>query len=428
MKSFPTMKTGMFLLLFSFSLFPSSVFARYQIDLTPAISVADQYDDNINLERDNETPNYDYITTITPSFNLHAVSERDNITIQYSPSLVRYKEEDHNNTVRHSGTLSFNTDLSGNLTFALTDTYLRSEQPIEETEGIIGVRRTRNTYQRNTGRASMRYAFGPENMLNFGYDHSILENEDAALDDGMIFDPFADLTYWLNNKNGIELSTRYTMADFTRDDNTLPMDDYSGIAAGLRYLYRFTPQTTGSIGYDLTRRDFNGPSENYYVHEGSIGLTHAFSSRTSLAVSAGYFGLKNEWSENNGGYTYDLSLNKTFDRGSIVITGSGGWNEASLDVERRGLTRYQGLSSRFEYQVAERLTNYAGISYRQDKDAIERRSKTVGVDYGWRWSFWRYLSLSLDYSCSTRDDDLDTEDYLVNRVMMNLTASRLFRW
>jgi predicted porin len=424
MNSFSIMKIGIFLLV-SFSLFPSNVFA-VQVDLTPSISVGGQYDDNIDLERDNEKP--DYIITISPSFNLNIASEKNNFTIRYSPSVVRYKEEDQNNTVRHSGQLSFREELGENLTFEITDTYLRSEEPIEETEGIIGVRRTRNMYQRNTGSAGMSYTFGPENTLNFGYDHRLLENEDVTLDDGMIFDPFADLAYWFNNKSGIELSTRYTMADFTRDNNTLPGDDYSGIAAGLRYLYRFTPQTTGSIGYNMTRRDFNGPSEDYYVHEGSIGFDHAFSSRTSLAVSAGYFALKNERSENEGGYTYDLVFNKTLERGSLTISGSGGWNEAYLEAERRGQTQYQGLDSRFEYQVAESLTNYSGISYRQDKDAGDRRSKTVRVNYGWRWLFWRYFSVSLDYSCSTRDDDLDTEDYMVNRVMMNLTATRLIRW
>ncbi len=425
MKLNSTIKTFI-LFLVSFILFPCLVSAKYQVDLTPAISVGELYDDNINLERENENP--DYITTVTPSFDLHVVSERDNIAIRYSPSIVRYKEEDQNNTVRHYGTLSLNTELSARLTFAITDTYLKTEEPIEETEGIIGLRRTRNSYQRNTGRASMTYAFGPENTLTFGYDHRLLENKDVALDDGTVFDPFADLTCWFNNKNGIELNARYTLANFTRDDNTPPADDYSGKAAGLRYLYRSTPQTTVSIGYNMTRREFDGDSEDYDIHDGSLGITHAFSLQTSLDLSVGYFVQKNEFSDNEGGYTYDLSLNRTFERGSLTISGTGGWNEAYLESERRGLTEYQGVASRFEYRVAESLTNSAGISYRQDKDSLDRRSKIIGVNYGWRWMFSRYLSLSVDYSCQTRNDDLDIDDYHVNRVMMTLTATRLIRW
>ena len=427
MKLSSTIKISI-LFLVSFTLFPCLVSAKYQVNLTPAISVGEQYDDNINLERENEIRDNDYITTITPSFELNAVSERDNIVIRYSPSIVRYREEDQNNTVRHSGMLSLNSNLTSRLTFTITDTYLKTEEPIEETEGIIGLRRTRNSYQRNTGRASMTYAFGPENTLAFGYNHSLLENEDVALDDGTVFDPFADLTWWFNNNNGIELTSRYTMANFTRDDNTPPGDDYSGKAAGLRYLYRSTPQTTVSIGYNMTRREFDGDSEDYDIHDGSLGITHAFSPQTSLDLSVGYFVQKNEFSDNEDGYTYDLSLNRTFERGSLTISGRGGWNEAYLESERRGLTQYQGVASRFTYRVAESLTNSGGIFYRRDKDSLDRRSKTIGVNYGWRWQFSRYLSLSVDYSCQTRDDDLDTGDYMVNRIMLNLTATRLIRW
>jgi hypothetical protein len=226
----------------------------------------------------------------------------------------------------------------------------------------------------------------------------------------------------------MEVSAGYTVADFARDDNTAPGDDYSGKAAGLRYLYRFTPHTTGSLGYNLTGRVFDGPSEDYDVHEGSIGLSHEFSSTTSLSFSAGYFSIKNELSDNEDGYTYELSFSKTLDRGIFAINGSGGWNEAYLEAERRGLTRYQGLASRLEYRVAESLTNYAGISCRQDKDDEDRRSKTIRVNYGWRLLFLRYFSVSLDYTCSVRDDDLDTQDYMVNRVMLNVTASKPYRW
>ena len=405
---------------------PSLSFARYQITFTPGVTVQDLYDDNIDLERDNEKD--DYISTISLSFNLNVLSEKNDFSFQYSPSLVRYKEEDQNNTIRHSGTLFFSEDLNENLVFEIIDTYLQSEDPIEEAAGIIGVRSTRNVYQRNAGRAGIIYAFGTENTISLGYDLALLENEDVTLDDGMTLDPYADLTYWFNVKNGTELSYRYTIANFTRDDNIPPGDDYSGNAAGLRYIHRFTPHTTFSIGYNLTMRDFDGPSENYDINEGSLGLNHEFSPRTSFEISGGYFGLANEQSEGEGGLTYQLSLSRTLERGSLTISGSGGWNEAYLEAERRGLTRYKALDSSFEYQVAEAVSNYAGISYRQDRDNENIRSRTVRVNYGWQLMFLRYFYVSLDYTCLTRDDDQDMQDYMVNRVMLNLTASKLYRW
>ena len=85
------------------------------------------------------------------------------------------------------------------------------------------------------------------------------------------------------------------------------------------------------------------------------------------------------------------------------------------------------MDSQFNYQLMEKLSNYAGLSYMQDKDAAGRMSKNYRANYGWRLSFLRWFSLSLDYSFSNRDDDLDTEDYKVNRVMMTLTASKLYK-
>ena len=40
----------------------------------------------------------------------------------------------------------------------------------------------------------------------------------------------------------------------------------------------------------------------------------------------------------------------------------------------------------------------------------------------------RRFSLSLDYTYSERDDDINTSDYTDNRVMLTLTAGRLYRW
>jgi hypothetical protein len=71
--------------------------------------------------------------------------------------------------------------------------------------------------------------------------------------------------------------------------------------------------------------------------------------------------------------------------------------------------------------------NNLSLSYRQDKDEDSRKSKTVEAGYGWSWAFLRYYSMSLNYTCSVRDDDFDIDDYLVNRVMFSLRWSRPYR-
>ena len=410
-------------------------FAQYHYELTPSISVSETYDDNIYLNSTDETS--DYITGVTPGLSLNILSPKMQLELAYAPTFVWYAKEDGNNTVRHEGILTFGRDLTQHLRFDLTDTYLFTEEPLEETEGVEGIRVTpdqRYTYQRNTGSASLRYLFGTENELTVGYTHSLLDNEDEELDEPIIPDdgttqtPFATLAYWFNVKNGLVLDYEYVKADFYRKDDSEPGNDHTGNGTGIRYLYRFTPHTRGSVGYDYTTRNFDKEEEDYKVHEGSAGFEHAFSPAYSISLAGGYFVQKNEDSDDETGPSYDAFLIKTFSRGSFTIGGSGGWDEAYLEAERRGFTRYWSANTALEYQILESLMGYAGGSYRSDKDADDREWTTWRGNCGLTWEFLRWYSLTLDYTYAYRESDVDTDDYTVNHIMLSLTASRLFRW
>jgi len=409
-------------------------FAQYRFELTPGISVSEVYDDNIYLDSVDEKP--DFITTISPSLDFSLLSQHTTLTLRYAPGFVWYANESENNTVRHFGALTFGQKITEHLRFDLTDTYVMAEDPleseaveIEETEGVESARRTRNSYQRNTGSAGLRYLFGPENALTIGYRNSWLENEDPALDDGVIHNPFAGVTYWVNVKNGFEFEYEFTAANFARDDDFPAGDNYTGHGAGIEYTYRFTPHTSGSIGYDFTNRAFDGITEDYQVHEGSIGVEHDFSPDFSVALAGGYFIQKNERSDDETGATYSASLTKRFERGSITLLGAGGWDEAYLEAERTGFTRYWRIATTFEYQILESLRGYGGGSYRQDVRPIDDDQRDRWeVNCGIRWEFLEWFSLVLEYTHIQNAGYMDTDDFRVNRVMLTFTASRLFEW
>ncbi len=405
----------------------SSVFAGYQMEITPSLSLGSLYDDNIDLDYSDEQS--DWIFTATPGVALNITSQKNNFSLNYSPSIVRYKERDENDTVRQSASMIFSQALTQNLEFRLSDTYIKSEEPLEETENIIGVRRTRESYQRNNGDVSMRYSFGPSNLFEVGYNHSWLSNDDTTVDDGTEESPYASYLYWFNVKHGLELNAGYTRAEFTREDTSLtePEDDYSGLTQGIGYRYRYNPQSTFFMHYDFTNRDFKGSTIDYEVYEGTLGLEKILSQDLSYSISAGYFLRKNDLDEEDDGLNADISLTKRFNRGSFNINGSSGWSEAYLEAENRGFTKYQSVTSSFNYQVTQNLMNNLSLSYRQDKDEDSRKSKTVEAGYGWSWAFLRYYSMSLNYTCSVRDDDFDIDDYLVNRVMFSLRWSRPYR-
>ena len=413
------------ILLFFF--FPSITIAQTHVELTPEISVSEVYDDNLYLDDRDEIS--DYITEISPGFTLDILSEKYSLGVLYFPTIVRYAHEDDADTVRHLGTITYEQQLHERLRFDLTNTYLKSEEPLEE-EYPAEVRHTRNPYERNTGSASLSYLFGTENELTAGYRNDFLENEDETIDDGMIQNPFALITYWFDIRNGLEFDYEYTKADFQRDDELEPGDDYTGNSYGLRYIYRFTPHATVSLDYNLTTRNFRGSDaeEDYKIHDAGIEFEKAFSSDFSITLGGGYFIQENEYSDNEDGYMYDASLTKEFERGSFSFGGSGGWEESYLTADRTGFTRYWDLETSVDYRFLERLEGYAGSSYRQNKDEEDIKWDTLAGNCGLRWLFLRWFSLSLDYTCAKRDGDVETDKYTDNRIMLILTASRVYRW
>jgi hypothetical protein len=391
--------------------------------------VSETYDDNIDFAPTNEIS--DYITGLTPSLAFDILKEHTDFRLYYAPTFVFYKDNQQNNTTRHRATLTWGQELSRYLRFDLSDTYYRSEEPIEYSDVVVGVRTGRRTYQRNLGNASVSFLFGPENAFTVGYGVNHLKNEDPTIDDGRIQTPNANLAYWFNVKNGVELNYIYTEAEFWKDVGT-PRDDYTGHDAGGRYIHRFTRHTSIFARYNYTNRDFDDGlfEEDFDVNEVAAGFEHAFSPDTSLLLAGGYFIVKFEESGDYSDPTYDVLFTRRFERGSFTLGGTGGWwfYGDYIDPEFRGITRYYSGNMRFEYRLAERFSVYAEGSYRIDRNVVDREWETIRGNAGISWNFLQYFALALDYRYAERDDDLDSRDYKNNRVMLRLTASKLYRW
>ena len=423
-----TAKRSKILLLIAlfFFLFPILCSAEHRFEIEPRISVGHPYDDNIYLNGTDEKT--DSLVIISPGISILISAINRSLSLDYSPTWVYYDEYDENNTVRHDGTLTFWQNIEEHLKFNLTNTYLKSEEPLEMTEEVEGVRSTRNTYQRNIALASLEYQFGPENILQCGYRHELLENEDVSIDDGTIRSPFAEITYMFDRRNGFELNYEFSDANFSRDDDTMPGDDYTGHSTGINYIYRFTPHIESSIGYHYTKRNFDGLTEDYAIHEGLAGLEYSLSPDTTLLLEGGFFVQKNTLSDDETGSLYNASLEKRSERWNIIIGAQGGWDEAYLEAERRGFSKYWSANSRLEYRFMENVTGYAYLSYRQDKDPAEREWKTFQGNCGLEWELLDRFFFSLYYLYAQRDDSVETEDYRVNRVMLTLTTSKVWKW
>ncbi len=419
-------KTGLaFFFLFSIFFSTLPVHAQYHYEFTPSISVSEEYDDNLYLISANEIS--DYITAVTPGIDFSILSEQTDFSLLYTPSFVFYDENKENDTTRHYASLAWGQNLTQHMRFDVSDTFYKTEEPLEYDETIQAVRGTREPYWRNTMDAGLEVAFGPQNRFSLGYGQSDLKNEDPTVDDGRIHTPSASLSYWFNTKNGMEIDYEYIKAEFWVDAPLVAGDDYTGDDIGVRYTHQFKPESSLFVDYSLMTRDFDGLTEDYDVHEGTVGFDHSFSPETSLLISGGYFVREREYSEDEDRFSYNVTLTRGFERGSFTIGGAGGWEESYLDAERRGFTRYNSGNLSIEYQLSESVDFFTGGFYRHDRDNFNQERDMLGGNAEIVWNFFRYFSLSLDYRYSKRDDYVDTGDYTSNRIMLTLRASRLSR-
>jgi hypothetical protein len=417
------------LLVLCLFLFPCPAHAQTKIQVTPMITVSETYDDNLNLTKTNKVS--DYITVVTPGIALGLHQQHTDFGLNYAPSFTWYAKDTYQSYTAQSAGLNFGQDLIQGLRFNLTDTFLESEDPLQDPQNLQGIRQTRNKYWTNIANASLGYKFGPENQVNVGYANNYYKNDEVTLDNSTVQNPYANLTYWFDVKNGTEITYGYTDAKYTRGEGLAASSDYTSNAAGIRYLRRFNPNSTGYVGYYFTT--FNYARElpqDFNIHNGLVGIDHSFSPEYTASASAGYFIKVNELTENQDGPTFTASLIRKFSRGSVTVGGDGGWSYENLQQGvglTTGFSKYYGGYASGTYMLFEKVNVYGGLSYRQDKYTLDRAEYIRG-NLGVRWDFLRYFFMALDYSYVQRSEDLGINEYADNRIMFSIGASKLYQW
>jgi hypothetical protein len=411
-------------------LFPCLGFAQTKIEVTPRISVSETYDDNLNLTKTNKIS--DYITVVTPGVALGLHRQHTDFLLNYDPSFTWYAKGEYENYTAQSAGLNFGQDLAENLRFNLMDTFLESEDPLQDPQNIQGIRQTRNKYWTNIANASVGYRFGPQNQVNLGYANNYYKNNEATLDDSTVQNPYGNLTYWFDVKNGMDLTYGYTDAEYTRGDGSLPgLSDYTSNAAGIRYLRRFNPNSTGYVGYNFTTFDYERAlPQDFNIHNPLVGVNHSFSPEYTVSASVGYFIRVNEITENQDGPTYTASLTRRFSRGSVTVGGDGGWSYQNLQQGiglTTGFSKYYSGYASGTYEILQGVNVYGRVSYRQDKYTLDRAEYILG-NVGMRWNFLRYFHMALDYSYVQRIENLGINEYTDNRIMLSIGASKLYQW
>ena len=408
-----------------FLLIPSIAFADYKIVLTPKISINGEYTDNVNLRSENEED--DYITTITPSLDLEVSKRNRGIIISYAPGYSRYDKNSTYNTWRHSVRLSGWTEISERTRLTIDDTFRRSEEPISEEDTTI--RRDRNIFFTNFANLNLAHQIGKSDSISIGYVYSMLENDDAAIQDNERHNPSISFSHMFTPLIGLDTNVAYTRGTFSGAS-----DDFDQWNGSLQLSRVFAKYLRGFVRYAHTYMNFEGESEDYQIYDPSLGITYIIDEGTSISIGVGYFIQDRERSSNTVGFNIDSDIQKTWTlkRGTINLTGSSGYGESYFGAEILGFnTYYQGGCS-LSYQLTRTLTGSLSGSYRLTdyKDlAADREDRTASAGAGLTYNppiRWLPISIGLNYAYRSIDSTQSENEYTDSRFLLDVSTSKTF--
>jgi hypothetical protein len=386
------------------------------MEFTPRVTAGAEYTDNVRLSPDN--PASDTITTVTPGINLEVSGRPAGLTLDYAPSYVDYADDTFEDYWRHLASGSAWWQPVRSTRFELSDTFLKTEDPISDDD--LTVRRTRNPYTRNTATARMDYRFGDDNRAYVDGLYTFLENEDPTIEDSQRFGGSAGVAYWFNIRWGMDIDGEYYRGEYEASE------DFTDLVGRLRLNHRFNPHFTGYVGYAHTFHDFDDDGDDFQIYDGSIGFDYAISMSMDLGMSAHYFVRDFEESQDQSETPVNINLSKRFQRGSINLDGEGGYDYTTTSAENLGYYIYYqgGLSA--DYAFTRRLSGDANAlyAYRDYKDTpTERQDDVIRAGCGLSFQILQWLSMRAGYLYRTIDSTDEVNDYKENRVSLSFTLA-----
>lgn len=425
-RSFTMMWKNLFCwsLIFIFQFLPCKAYSRENI-LTGSISALQWFDSNI--DRTNQDERSEWTTTLSPEISISSAGQHDTLAFIYSPEFSL-------NNRTEKGRVDHYLSLDGNkefkkITINLHETFIRSEDPVEDEEREINIsdKRGKSRYWTNAVDGQMGYIFAKDSIFSVGYSNYILNNDDQSAQDYVKHTPFASLSYSFSTRWNTVLSYSYTNGNFDEGEDL----DTNDASIRLANNFNATNSVYGNFSYSTTH--YRGPSEDYYILTPTVGGSYAIDPKTSLTAEIGVSFTKRDISSDEENLTYIISLDRQIDRGSISLAGQGGFDQLQFNgTPEDGLSKYWAISATLSYQLLKELESQIYSGYRQDK-FIERISdeKEQFFDAGINltYSFLQWYSFSVDYSYGQLEADNPADDYDVHRVYFRISAAKdLLKW
>jgi hypothetical protein len=418
-----------------------------QYTFHPRVSASEEYTSNVFLCEKNEKD--DWITTVSAGFTAAAIGKTGGLEVSYDPAYTKYLDFDENDTWRHAAELQGWSDLSRRTRFEIRNSFLRTEDPLEEEdilalregqvvqEGDTTVRQGRQTYYRNTASTRISHQLGQDDLIYAGFLYSFLRNNDSQEEDNDRYQPAVGLNYWFGPKFGIESNATYTKGNFDQDkefvgEGTSDFENWAGTIRGIR---RINIRSSVFAQHNQIYRDFeenNADDNDYLVYAPSAGITYVVEEGLNLRLGGGYFYQQIDGDDDNQGFFSNGQIDKTwmYRRGSIMLAALTGLDQNDFGSDSIGLERFVTLQGSADYKFTRILGGYVNGFYRYSDAVGGTDDQNAGESVhryragaGFLFEPLKWMEIRLGYSFNKVNSDNEEDEYSEHRGLLKITLS-----
>ncbi len=406
------------------------------LTFTPRVSVTEEYNDNIDLDRRNKKD--DFITTVTAGGTLEWLGSLSGLRLAYDPGYAFYADHDEFKSWRHSLNAAAWHNFSRTLRLDVVDNFLYSKDPTEardvlDEQGRVIARgddrnRERATFYRNVAVARLTNQFGRENSAYAQMKHGLYRYNERRGRDSQEFSPSAGMTAWFSAWTGVEIEAAYTRGLY---DERLP-SDFNNYLGRIRLNRRVSPSFGLFAQYLQIYRDFDESrisakvDPDYLVYAPSAGLFYQFDPTLTASLGAGFFYQEIQNDDDEKGPYLLADLNKIWEtqRWNLRARLSSGIDSQDFTSDARGFERYGQAELSGLYNFTRELFGDCRLRYRYS-DFIASRDDLVDhryeADAGFGYRIARWMTLRLAYRFNKLDAINSTDDYVQHRVYATVT-------
>ena len=404
---------------------------RYEI--RPYVFATEQYTSNVYLTKEDKKS--DWITTVGPGIRLAVNDPSFGADLTGNFGYNWYANQTKEDYWSIDGALGLRYNPTPQLTFRVREYILRSQNTVTpnyaqggqpaQPGNIAGTNRGNTPYLRNVVEPSVDWQFSRQGSLGILYRNNILRNEDnIAYEDSTENYVRPSFSYWINQRNNIELDYGFSKGEYTREGVLPATPDYTSHNPHGRYTYRFDAQMSIFADYRYAHQDKDEPGIDYDINNPSVGIIYNFNPTLTGMAQLGYFWQNPERMEGLYGVTGNLSISQRDRQTTYTLALYSDYEQNQFGFDNLGFNRYYGGSASVLHQITQRFNvGFVGTARYTEYAFVDRNDWLYTADATASYQILRWLTIGGRVGYQQDDSNIKINSYDEWHAFLTLTAT-----